>query len=80
MGGAGGSTPPPIPGGPSYHVAVGQNHAGPFDLNALQQQASAGSFTRDSLVWKAGMAQWVKAQDVPELAPLFASMPPPIPQ
>jgi membrane protease subunit (stomatin/prohibitin family) len=80
MAGAGGHAPPPIPGAASYHVAVGQNHAGPFDLDALRQQAASGSFTRDSLVWTAGMAQWLKAAEVPELAPLFASMPPPIPR
>jgi hypothetical protein len=30
-------------------------------------------------VWKNGMAQWMKAGEVPELAPLFANLPPPIP-
>jgi hypothetical protein len=34
---------------------------------------------RDTLVWKAGMAQWAAAGSVPELAGLFAAMPPPIP-
>jgi membrane protease subunit (stomatin/prohibitin family) len=84
MGGmaAGGSSaaPPPIPGGAAFHVAVGQSQTGPFELGALQQQIAAGSFTRNSLVWKAGMAQWVKAGEVPELSGLFAAMPPPIPQ
>jgi membrane protease subunit (stomatin/prohibitin family) len=80
MTGGGGHAPPPIPSGAAFHVAVGQNQTGPFDLDALQQQAASGSITRNSLVWKAGMAQWVKAGEVPELAPLFAHMPPPIPQ
>jgi hypothetical protein len=69
----------PIPGGATYHVAVGQSQTGPFDLGALGQQASAGQLTRNSLVWKAGMAGWVKAGEVPELAGLFANSPPPIP-
>jgi GYF domain 2 len=30
-------------------------------------------------VWKAGMAQWVKAGEVPELGALFANVPPPVP-
>jgi hypothetical protein len=30
-------------------------------------------------VWKTGMAGWVKAGDVAELASLFASVPPPVP-
>jgi len=73
---AGAAAPPPIPG---FHVAVNGQQTGPFDLAALQQQAAAGTFTRASLVWKAGMAQWAKAGDVPELAGLFANVPPPIP-
>jgi membrane protease subunit (stomatin/prohibitin family) len=83
MGGAaglGGTSPPPLPGGAAYHVAVGQSQSGPFEMGALQQQAASGNFTRDSLVWKNGMAQWLKAGDVPELAALFANVPPPIPR
>ncbi|MEH6460909.1 SPFH domain-containing protein [Chitinimonas sp. JJ19] len=72
--------PPPIPGAVSFHVAVNGQQAGPFDLAALQGQLQAGSFNRDSLVWKAGMAAWGKAGEQPELAGLFAHMPPPIPQ
>ena len=76
---AGAAAPPPIPGAVAFHVAVGGQQAGPFDLAALQQQAASGSLTRASLVWKAGMAQWAKAGEVPDLAPLFASVPPPVP-
>jgi membrane protease subunit (stomatin/prohibitin family) len=80
MTGAAGGAPPPIPGGAAaYHVAVGQSQTGPFDVGALQSQIAAGQFTRNSLVWKAGMAQWVKAGEVPELASLFANVPPPVP-
>jgi membrane protease subunit (stomatin/prohibitin family) len=80
MAAGGASAPPPVPGGAAFHVAVGQSRTGPFDLGTLQQQAASGQLTRDSLIWKAGMAQWVKAGETPELAPLFANLPPPIPQ
>jgi membrane protease subunit (stomatin/prohibitin family) len=83
MGGAMGAgtaaAPPPIPGAVAFHVAVGGQQTGPFELALLQQQVSGGQLKRDSLVWKAGMAGWVKAGDVAELAPLFASVPPPVP-
>ena len=82
MGGGGGgghAAPPPVPGGTAFHVAVGQSQAGPFELGVLGQQAAAGQLTRNSLVWKAGMAGWVKASEVPELAGLFANTPPPVP-
>ena len=83
MGGSAGAggMPPPTPGGAAmFHVAVGQNQTGPFDLGAMQQQAAAGQLTRNTFVWKNGMAQWVKAGEVPELASLFANVPPPVPQ
>jgi len=76
---AGAAVPPPIPGAVAYHVAINGQQAGPFDLAVLQQQVAGGQLTRDTLVWKAGMAQWAKAGEVPELAPLFANVPPPIP-
>jgi membrane protease subunit (stomatin/prohibitin family) len=77
--GAGAAVPPPIPGALAFHIAVNGQQAGPFDMAALQQQAASGGLTRASLVWRAGMAQWIKAGDVAELAPLFANVPPPIP-
>jgi membrane protease subunit (stomatin/prohibitin family) len=78
-GGGGAGGPPPVPGSAGFHVAVGQSQTGPFDMGALGQQAAAGQLTRNTLVWKAGMAGWVKAGEVPELAALFAGMPPPVP-
>jgi membrane protease subunit (stomatin/prohibitin family) len=79
-GGSAAAAPPPIPAAAMFHVAVGQSQTGPFDMTTLQGQAASGQLTRNSLVWKAGMAQWVKAGDVAELAPLFAAVPPPVPQ
>ena len=82
QGGAAGAAaaPPPIPGAALYHVAVGQAQAGPFDVATLQRQAATGELTRLTLVWKPGMAQWVKAGELPELASIFANTPPPLPQ
>ncbi|MFO0835256.1 MAG: SPFH domain-containing protein [Phycisphaerales bacterium] len=76
-GGAG--TPPPIPGAAMFFVAVNNQQTGPFDMQTLAQQASSGRLTRDSLVWKQGMASWSPAGNVPELAGVFASVPPPLP-
>jgi membrane protease subunit (stomatin/prohibitin family) len=71
--------PPPLPTAVAFHVAIGGAQTGPFDMAALQSQASGGQLKRDSLVWKAGMAQWAKAGEVGELAALFANSPPPLP-
>ena len=40
----------------------------------------AVSLTRTTLVWRQGMANWVAAETVPELQPLFAAAPPPLPK
>jgi hypothetical protein len=77
--GAAAAVPPPVPGAAAFHVAVNGAQTGPFDMIALQSQVASGGLKRDSLVWKAGMAQWVAASTVPELAPLFANVPPPLP-
>jgi len=74
-----GAVPPPIPGAALYHVAQGQAQTGPFDMAALQQQVAAGTINRNTLVWKTGMAAWAKAGELPDLAPLFSNVPPPLP-
>lgn len=72
-------TPPPVPTN-AYHVAVNGQPTGPYDLANLSALAASGSFTKESLVWKQGMAQWVKAGEISELSPVFAATEmPPIP-
>ena len=73
------AVPPPIPT-VSYHVAINGRATGPYDINALIQMASNGQFTVDSLVWKAGMVEWIKAREIEELKGLFTNSIPPIPQ
>lgn len=74
------STPPPIPT-VAYNVAVDGKATGPFEIETLKQMAVRGEFTGDSLVWKAGMSEWVKASSISELASIFTSglVMPPIP-
>ncbi len=73
-----GVTPPPIPT-VVYHVAVNGQATGPFNINTLQQMASTGQLTAETLVWKSGMAEWVKAGDVEDLKNIIANIPPVIP-
>ena len=70
-----GTTPPPIPT-VAYHIAVNGQANGPFDITTLTQMANAGQLTADSLVWKNGMKEWVKASAVDDLKGLFTVMPP----
>jgi len=73
-----GPTPPPLPTPLQLFVALNGQQAGPFDLLTLQQMAQSGQLTRETLVWKQGMAAWSAAGSLAELAPLFASAPPPL--
>ena len=72
-------TPPPIPGAATYFVAIEGKQTGPFDMQTLSSQASAGRLTQQTLVWTQGMAQWTPAGQVAALASIFASVPPPLP-
>jgi membrane protease subunit (stomatin/prohibitin family) len=76
---ASGGMPPPLPTAVAFHAAIDGAASGPFDMTALSAHARSGKLTRKTLVWKAGMASWSAAESVPELLPLFADVPPPLP-
>lgn len=74
------SAPPPPPAANNsvaFHVHVNGQSYGPYDMATLQQHISGGQVTRESMVWKQGMANWLPAGKVPELGNLFG--PPPLP-
>ncbi len=74
------SAPPPLPGAAAqFFVAVQGQQQGPFPVNTLTQMIQQGSLTRDTLVWKQGLAAWTRAAEVAELNDLFGSVPPPLP-
>jgi membrane protease subunit (stomatin/prohibitin family) len=73
------AAPPPIPGAASYFVVIEGKQTGPFDMQTLASQASAGRLTQQTLVWTQGMAQWMPAGQISALAMIFASVPPPLP-
>ena len=70
---------PPVPGNDSYHLAVNGTSTGPYTLSVLSTMAANGQFTKESLVWKSGMANWQTAGSIPELAGLFAGSVPSVP-
>jgi membrane protease subunit (stomatin/prohibitin family) len=72
--------PPPVPGAEvAFYIAVNGQQQGPYNLQTLQTMIQQGSVTRDSLIWKQGMAAWTKAGDVAEVSALFGVVPPPLP-
>lgn len=69
------TTLPPVPV-VTYNVAVNGQATGPFEISRLKQMVASGQLTKDSLVWKLGMTEWVKAGMVEELKPMLNIMPP----
>ena len=69
------NTPPPVPT-ISYMVATNGQQSGPYNMQQLKQLAQNGQLTSQTYVWKQGMANWIPAGQVQELANLF---PPAIP-
>lgn len=83
-GGAGG--PPPIPEVPGasaaakFYAAIDGQQVGPLDLANLKQQVQSGRITRDTLLWREGMADWTPASQVSEAQAAFTAVPPPLPK
>ena len=51
-----------------YYFVVNGQQQGPFPKEELRKY----NISPDTLVWRAGMTNWVKATELPELADLFA--------
>ncbi len=71
-------TPPPPPQ-IQYNVSINGQQSGPFGWQQLQQMVQSGQLTKDTHVWKEGMANWELAANVQELSSLFGAAPPPPP-
>jgi hypothetical protein len=76
-------TPPPLPTKEaecSYYVGKNGKKAGPFNRDAIAIYIKKGSITRDTLLWKEGMADWQGAEHFNEFATLLSTLPPPLPE
>lgn len=67
-------TPPPIPT-TKYYVVEDGKQTGPFDMETLKKKIEDGSLKKESLVWKDGMSEWKKAEEVEEINKLFPNIP-----
>ncbi len=69
------TAPPPLPTQTQWYMGINGQQVGPISVNELIQKG----LTAQTLVWKAGMENWKPAAEVPELASLLGSVPPPLP-
>lgn len=72
-----GSAPPPIPQA-TFNILINGQNSGPFGIQQIQQLMQQGQMNSDTLVWRSGMANWLAASSVPELANLFPVSAPPV--
>lgn len=71
--------PPPLPATSAFYAVINGQQAGPYDMNALKQMVAQQQITAGTLIWYTGMANWVPADQAPELKSVFGSVPPPVP-
>lgn len=77
----GGMMPPPMPTAVQYFYAVNGAQAGPVSIDQLKSLFANRTVNKDTLVWKAGLAEWTALQKVEELKSfLGGNTPPPLPQ
>ena len=65
---------PPIPQPRAFYLAIDGQQQGPYSAVELGQKAADGLLTRDTLVWADGMADWMAAERVPDVAARFAAV------
>ncbi|MGD9761562.1 MAG: SPFH domain-containing protein [Candidatus Izemoplasmatales bacterium] len=54
-----------------FYVSKEGKPVGPYDLNTLRNMVVTGNLSPDSLVWKEGMPEWLKASMQSELSGIF---------
>jgi membrane protease subunit (stomatin/prohibitin family) len=75
--------PPPLPleeAECNYYAGKNGKKAGPFNRNTVFDYIRKGAITKDTLMWKEGMADWQAAERFPEFQPLLNTLPPPLPK
>ena len=72
-------TPPPLPQETHYHIYLNGQQLSGMTLQNITLFIRNGMMNSSTLVWKAGLPQWVNASQIPEIAALFNQQAPPLP-
>ena len=73
------AAPPPLPNALSFFAAINGQQAGPYEVSVLKDMITKTEITKETLLWREGMAAWTAASEIAEVQPLFAQIPPPLP-
>ncbi|MFD2871835.1 SPFH domain-containing protein [Mucilaginibacter ximonensis] len=74
----GSDVPPPVAPSIQYHFVNNGAADGPHTFAEINVLINNGTIKRDTLIWKKGMANWVAANTVDDVATLFDNLPPAI--
>ena len=64
------NVPPTIPA-VTFHVAIDGKAVGPFETAKVIDMIKSGQVLKDTLIWKQGTPNWVKAQELKEFSDSF---------
>jgi hypothetical protein len=70
--------PTPVSSTP-YHLGLSKERLGEHTLEQIKQKIEQGTFDPLTKAWQQGWPEWKVVSDVPEIASLMASQPPPLP-
>ena len=71
--------PPPIPQETQFFVFVNNRQLGGQTRNDIAAMLMQGVANGETLAWKPGIAKWDRIANIPELAALLGTVPPPLP-
>lgn len=71
--------PPPLPQETQYHIYLNGQQLSGMTLQNITLFIRNGMMNSSTLVWKAGLPQWVNASQIPEIAAVFNQQAPPLP-
>lgn len=63
-----------------WHYADESGEVGPITLGQLVSALAKNNTGSETLVWRPGLADWMRASEVPEIASLLLLPPPPLPK
>lgn len=73
------TTPPTMPIS-QYFLGVNGQQQGPFDFETVKNMLTSHQINESVLIWKRGLANWIRICDLPDFSDVLNNCPPPLPQ
>ena len=70
------SSRPVQPKAVEWYIAVAGKASGPYTENEVKSLLLEKKINNETLVWRAGMPEWAKAENTPQILKLLIQLPP----